>query len=154
MKFVRIYKLLANAICLFYKGKGKIMSEIRESGEDYLEAMLQLENEYKEIRSVDVANRMNVSRPSVNKAVTVLKEAGMVSQEPYGNIHLTEEGRSRAKAVYKRHATLQKFLADVLNVEPDIAEKDACRMEHIISEETFQSIRKMLKEFEEAGKIK
>lgn len=120
------------------------MSEIRESGEDYLEAMLQLEDEHQEIRSIDVANKMNVSRPSVNKAVTVLKEAGMVSQEPYGNIQLTETGRARAQAVFDRHSTLRCFLIQMVKVDPEIAERDACRMEHIISEETFQGIRNLL----------
>lgn len=128
--------------------RGKIMSEIRESGEDYLEAMLQLEDEHQEIRSVDVAHKMNVSRPSVNKAVTVLKEAGMVLQEPYGNIYLTDEGRKRAEEVYNRHSTLRRFLTNVLQINPETAEKDACRMEHIISEETFQGIRTLLIEYE------
>lgn len=110
-----------------------------ESLEDYLECLLQLEKQGK-IRSVDVAKMMNVSKPSVNKAMNILKDKNLIHQESYGEIHLTDEGRKFAQQIFYRHQTLRVFLKDVLGVNPEIAEEDACKIEHIISEETFQKI--------------
>lgn len=122
------------------------MAVIRESGEDYLEAILQLENDAGQVRSVDVANKLSVTRPSVNKAIAALKEEGLVTQELYGNISLTPKGREYAKEVMERHCTLRDFLKTVLGVDDENAEADACRMEHIISDQTFRGIKKMLAE--------
>ncbi|WP_312642976.1 metal-dependent transcriptional regulator [Hydrogenoanaerobacterium sp.] len=113
------------------------MSVIREAGEDYLEAILQIENENDCVRSVDVANRLGVSRPSVNKAIGILREAGMVEQQPYGDIRLTEQGRERAQVVSRRHALIKGFLVEVLRVEESVAEQDACKMEHAVSDQTM-----------------
>jgi len=87
---------------------------------------------------VQVAQRLKVSKPSVNKAVNVLKEAGLVEQEPYGTIWLTNEGERVARQVAYRHHMLKSFLTDILGVDPSTAEEDACRMEHVISNETLQ----------------
>lgn len=113
--------------------------KLGESLEDYLECLLVLEEQGR-IRCVDVAKNMNVSKPSVNKAMNVLKEKGFVLQESYGDIYLTEEGRTFAKEVLHRHHELQSFLEEVLQIEKETAEQDACRIEHIISDETFQKI--------------
>lgn len=113
------------------------MSVIREAGEDYLEAILQIEKINECVRSVDVANRLGVSRPSVNKAIGILREAGMVEQQPYGDIKLTELGRERAEAVSRRHALIKRFLVEALQVEETVAEQDACKMEHAISAQTM-----------------
>lgn len=121
------------------------MTPIRESGEDYLETILQLEDENGQVRSVDVANKLGVTRPSVNKAISALKKAGMVNQELYGNITLTELGRKHAQLVTDRHYTLKDFLINILKVDEHTAEVDACRMEHIISEETFNGIKTLIK---------
>lgn len=110
---------------------------LREASENYLETILELEDESRSVRSIDVANAMHVSRPSVNKALGVLKRAGMVDQQPYGRIMLTEQGRVRAMEVLHRHNTLRAFLINVLGVDPDIADQDACRMEHVVSEQTM-----------------
>ena len=96
-----------------------------ESLEDYLETLLILDNENGKIRCVDVAKKMDVSKPSVNKAMNVLKEKGLVQQETYGDIH----------------TTIRSFLEDVLGVAPDTAEEEACHIEHVISEDTFQKIK-------------
>lgn len=122
------------------------MAKLREAGEDYLEAILVLEDENREVRSIDVANMLEVSRPSVNKAVGVLKDLGMVDQQPYGSIRLTEKGRKRAKLVARRHQTLKYFLIEVLGVTPDVAEEDACKMEHVVSDETMERLIEHLKE--------
>lgn len=110
-----------------------------ESLEDYLETLLILEGTGK-IRCVDVANRMSVSKPSVNKAMNVLKEKGYILQESYGDIHLTDAGRELAKSVYHRHQTISNFLQDVLGVSAENADEDACHIEHVISDETFEKM--------------
>lgn len=122
------------------------MANVRESGEDYLEAILQLEDDNGQVRSVDVANKLGVTRPSVNKAIAALKGEGLVNQELYGNITLTENGRAYAKEVMERHCTIRDFLITVLEVDHDNAEIDACRMEHIICDKTFDGIKKLLSE--------
>lgn len=113
---------------------------LREAGEDYLEAILNLEGESGEVRSVDVANYLGVSRPSVNKAVGILKDLEMVDQEPYGPIILTDRGREEAKEVARRHRVLRKFLIEVLGVDGEIADEDACKMEHVISQQTADKL--------------
>lgn len=118
-----------------------------ESLEDYLETLLILNRENGKIRCVDVANRMNVSKPSVNKAMNVLKEKGLVQQETYGNIHFTPEGEELAEKVYQRHTTIQSFLQLVLGVDEDTAEEEACHIEHVISEDTFNKIKSFTAEY-------
>lgn len=113
---------------------------LREAGENYLEAILSLENESKDVRSIDVARQLEVSRPSVNKALGVLKEMGMVEQQPYGAIRLTDKGRLRAIEVTSRHRTLKSFLINVLGVEAETADEDACKMEHVVSKETMRKL--------------
>lgn len=110
-----------------------------ESLEDYLECIIQLSEKGK-VRSIDVAKMMQVSKPSVNKAVNVLKEKGYVLQEAYGAIQLTPAGKEMAETIIHRHRTIYKFLTEVLHIKEEVAEKDACKIEHIISEETFKSI--------------
>lgn len=113
---------------------------LREAGENYLEAILKLEDETRHVRSIDVARELEVSRPSVNKALGVLKKAGMVEQQPYGSIRLTELGRKTASEVTRRHKILKGFLINVLGVDPQTADSDACRMEHVVSEQTMAKL--------------
>ena len=110
-----------------------------ESLEDYLETIMILSEKGK-VRSIDVAKLMGVSKPSVNKAVNNLKERGLITQETYGDIHLTQAGTTMAQTIFHRHKSIRRFLVEVLNVSADTAEKDACRIEHIISDETFENI--------------
>lgn len=113
---------------------------LREASENYLEAILKLEDENHHVRSIDVASDLSVSRPSVNKALGVLKKAGMVEQQPYGRISLTSQGRKKAKEVMRRHTVLKGFLINVLGVDPETADVDACRMEHVVSEQTMEGL--------------
>lgn len=113
---------------------------ISPSQEDYLEAILALEKQGKAIRVTDIAIQLEVSKASVNKAISLLKEACMVEHEHYGTIDLTETGREKAAQVMLRHTTLKRFLYSVLGVEEQTAEKDACLMEHVISEETMSKL--------------
>lgn len=118
---------------------------IRASSEDYLEVIYHLEQTNKNVKSVDVAKKMEVSRPSVNKAISVLKDAGMVTQELYGTINLTDLGRKKALEVVEKHTTLSDFFTDILGVNQETAEKDACEIEHIISEESFEKIKELVR---------
>lgn len=113
---------------------------LREAGENYLEAILRLEGPEGNVRSIDVATQLGVSRPSVNKALGVLKKAGMVEQQPYGSISLTAKGRAHALDVSRRHQTLKTFLTRVLGVDEETADNDACRMEHVVSAQTMNKL--------------
>ncbi|NLN82343.1 MAG: metal-dependent transcriptional regulator [Clostridiales bacterium] len=114
---------------------------IHESGENYLETILLLREKSGYVRAVDVANELNFSKPSVSRALGILKNAGLVIIEPSGNILLTPAGEQRAAEVYERHRIITRFLILALDVPSDIAAIDACRIEHIISPETFDRIR-------------
>lgn len=110
---------------------------LSQSSEDYLEAICQLDRGEGSVRSVDLANKLSVSKASVNKAVSILKGAGMVEQEHYGEIVLTEKGRAYGEKVLDRHHMLTRFLVDILGVEATAAEHEACQMEHAISDDTM-----------------
>ena len=108
------------------------------SHEDYLEAIVMLGGTpLVPVRSVDVASKMGVSKASVSKAVSSLKAAGMLDQLFYGDITLTEEGYEYGRSVLRRHDMLTSFLTKKIGLDPDIAEKEACQMEHAISDESF-----------------
>lgn len=117
-----------------------------ESGENYLETILILQKRKGNVRSIDVANELNFTKASVSRAMSILKKDNYINMEPGGNIVLTEQGRKKASEVLDRHVTLTKFISDILKVDPEIAEKDACRIEHIISQETFNGIKNILSE--------
>ena len=114
------------------------MEKVSMSHEDYLEAIVMLGGTTeKSVRSVDIANQMNVSKASVNKAVGFLKEKGLAEQPYYGDVTLTEKGYEYAKSVFKRHRYLTAFLSKELGISPEIAEEEACLMEHAISDASF-----------------
>ncbi len=119
---------------------------MHESGEDYIETIYLLKKKNGTVRSIDVATELNYSRPSVSRAVGILKDNGLIVVESDGEIVLTEEGLKTAKSVYEKHTNLTKFLMLTAGVNKDIAENDACRIEHIISPETFKGIKRFLKE--------
>lgn len=116
--------------------------KIQESGENYLETIFILYNKNGSVRSIDIANYMNFSKPSVSRAMGILKEAGYIIMEPNGNIILTEKGNKKAGSVYERHTLIAKFLEMTLGVNSDIALQDSCRIEHVISDESFECIKK------------
>lgn len=113
---------------------------LHESGENYLETILMLHNEKGFVRSVDVADRLNFSKPSVSRAMGILKRNGYIVVEHGGNIVLTELGRKEAERVYERHVILTKYLISI-GVDERVAVQDACRMEHVISAETFERMK-------------
>lgn len=113
---------------------------LSESVEDYLEAILVLSQDLEYIRSVDVASYLGFSKASVSYAVKLLQEEGWITLSPKKHLSLTEEGRKIAEGTYRRHVFFTTMLENI-GVPRSIAEEDACRIEHIISEETFQAIR-------------
>lgn len=123
--------------------------KIQESGENYLETILLLRQQKGYVRSIDIANALQFSKPSVSRAVGILKNAGYIEVEPSGNIVLTDEGEKKAGQVYERHRLITRFLVDTLGVDEGTAEEDACRIEHVISEESFSRIRTYVRDREE-----
>ncbi|MDD5017929.1 MAG: metal-dependent transcriptional regulator [Eubacteriales bacterium] len=124
------------------------LSQITASSQDYLEAILKLSRNDSAVRSVDVANALQVSRASVNKAMGILKQMGLAVQEKYGTVSLTDEGKRIANSVKKRHHTLKGFLVDVLGVHEEAAEVEACKMEHVISPETLEKLENFIQAYE------
>ena len=116
------------------------MHEIQESGEMYLETILVLSKKLANVRSIDVANHMNYSKPSVSRGVGILKEDGHVVVDDSGYLTLTESGKAIAEKIYERHLVLTDVL-EKLGVTPEVASADACRVEHVISDETFAKIK-------------
>lgn len=115
------------------------MEKISTSSEDYLEAIVMLGGTRDvHVRAVDIAEKLGVSKASVSKAISVLKAKGYVSQPYYGDITLTEEGEAYGRKVLKRHETLTLFLSKAVGIDPAIAEEEACKMEHAISDESFE----------------
>lgn len=111
------------------------------ANEDYLECMVRIEREDGEengVRSVDIANRLGVSKASVNKAVSVLKGQGLVEQSHYGRVMLTARGREIGSAIWYRHRLIRTFLIQELGVAFERADNEACQMEHALSEDTMQ----------------
>ena len=119
---------------------------MQKSGEDYLEAVLTIREENGRVRTTDVALRLGVSKPSVNRAMKILMADGYIHQEAYGEIKLTEKGEIKASQVYFRHKTLTTFLSEMLGVDPTIAEQDACLIEHDISSETMEKLAIFMQE--------
>jgi len=117
--------------------------DLHESGEMYLETILILKNKNEFVRSIDIANTMNFSKPSVSRAIKILKESGMITVDRKGYIDFTEEGQKRAQKIYARHVAFTQFLVKI-GVHEEQAEEDACRIEHIISDETFECIKNFL----------
>ena len=118
--------------------------KIQQSAEDYLEAMLVIKEEHGSVRSVDVARHLGVTKPSVSNAVKRLKENGYITVDPHGQLGLTASGREIAERIYNRHKLLAAFL-EKIGVSEEQAEEDACKIEHVISHETYEAINTLMK---------
>lgn len=114
--------------------------KIQESGENYLETILILQKRNGIARSVDIANELNFSRASVSRAMSLLKSSGYIEIGNINQIILTDSGRKIAEKIYEKHCILKDFLI-YIGVENEIASEDACKMEHIISEQTFECLK-------------
>lgn len=115
--------------------------KIHESAEDYLERILVLKNQNGKVISIDIANSMNYSKPSISRAMKNLKEAGYIVINSKGEIELTENGSKIANRIYERHILLTNYFIKH-GVPEEIAKLDACRIEHDLSDETFEAIKK------------
>ena len=119
--------------------------QIMKSAEDYLEAMLMMQERHGYIRSVDIAAELGVTKPSVSYAVKRLREAGYITMAEDGHITLNPSGQEIAERIYERHKVLTRLLVD-LGVDEETAREDACKIEHDLSVETFDAIKKHMKE--------
>ena len=115
-----------------------------ESTEMYLETIYLLEKDHGHAHTVDVAKRLNVSKPSVTKAVNNLKEEGLVNKEAYGTINLTDKGKVISKRIYSKHKLITEYLYSSLGLSKSEAEKNACKMEHIVSDKMIKKIEEYL----------
>jgi Mn-dependent DtxR family transcriptional regulator len=118
---------------------------MKESGENYLETLLILNERLdSKVRAVDLAKELSFSKPSVSRALGILKNNGFINTDDNGYIHLTESGLSKAEKIYERHKILTGLFKHLAGVSEEIAEKDACRVEHVISNETFYGLKAYL----------
>lgn len=116
---------------------------LQESGEMYLETILILSGKTGDVRSIDICEYMGYSKPSVSRAVGILKNGGFITVDKSGYISLTDEGKELAEKIYERHNVITAVLAK-LGVDAETASEDACKMEHVISDKTFEALKKYL----------
>ncbi|MBQ9080702.1 MAG: metal-dependent transcriptional regulator [Clostridia bacterium] len=116
------------------------MAKILESGEMYLENILVLREKQGQVRSIDIVNYTGYSKPSISRAIGVLRRDGMINVDSDGYITLTEEGEARAQKIYERHRVLTEFF-EMIGVSHETASADACKVEHHISDETFEKMK-------------
>ncbi|MBQ2916446.1 MAG: metal-dependent transcriptional regulator [Clostridia bacterium] len=114
---------------------------IHESGEMYLENIYVLSQQMSGVRSIDIVNHTGYSKPSISRAIGLLKDEGLILVDKKGYITLTEQGEARAIKIYERHELLTEFFTRI-GVPEEIASADACKIEHVISDETFEAIKK------------
>lgn len=124
--------------------------KIQESAENYLEAILVLQNRKGTVRSVDIANELSFSKPSVSVAMKNLRTNGYIEVDKEGFITLLDKGREIADKIYERHTLLSTWLVR-MGVSPEVAAEDACRIEHVISAETFERLKEHVSAQDEAG---
>ena len=113
---------------------------LKESGEMYIETIYVLSKKSSVVRSIDISEEMGYSKPSVSRAIRVLKKEGLIRIDDNGHIELTEAGNIKGKSIYERHTVLSEFLKKI-GVEDEVADEDACRIEHYISDSTFDAIK-------------
>lgn len=119
--------------------------KLQESGENYLETILILQQKNGYVRSIDIATQLDYSKASISRAMGILKKAGLIEMEHGGQIVLTPKGRERAEQIYDRHLIISQYLTSVLGVDAEIAAQDACRIEHVISQHSFDKIKQAIR---------
>ena len=115
----------------------------QESAENYLETILLLQRKQGYVRATDIAESMQYTKASISRAVKLLKEKGYLYQDAHKMIFLTTKGEEKAVQIYERHQFFVVFLTEVLQLDPQIAEQNACRMEHVVSNSTFQGFQQL-----------
>ena len=131
-------------VFLYHNALGGIKMPLLESGEMYLETILVLSKSGKSVRSIDIVEHMGYSKPSVSRAVGLLKNGGYILVDKDGFISLTDIGREVATKIYERHMYITEFFIK-LGVSPEVASDDACKIEHVISDESFDAIKRFAK---------
>ncbi len=119
---------------------------VKESGEMYLETIYILSKESDSVRAIDVGEHLGYTKPSVSRALGLLKNEGLIEKDPNGFLKLTKDGEKIAKNIYERHTVLSKLLMDI-GVDEKTATEDACRIEHYISDKTFKAIKDHIKKY-------
>ena len=119
---------------------------IQESGEMYLESILVLSKKLEHVRSIDICEYMGYSKPSVSRAVGLLKNGGFITVDGKGYIFLTDEGRLLAEKIYERHTIITKVLT-AIGVDEKTAAEDACKLEHVLSDESFEAIKRHIEQY-------
>jgi DtxR family transcriptional regulator, Mn-dependent transcriptional regulator len=114
--------------------------KLTPSIEDYLEAIYVLDQKERGVRSVDVADRLQVAKPSVNRALKSLVEGGLIEQQRYSVIYLTKQGKEQARKILHRHTVIKRFLTDVLGLDEQRADEEACKIEHVVCEDTVNRL--------------
>lgn len=127
---------------------------LSSSLEEYLKTIYILKNTENQIRVTDISKRLGCSKPSVNRALNCLKEEKLISYEAYGNIEFTQQGIEIAKAIVKRYDVLKLFLTEILGIEEAIAEVEATKMKHAISEETISKLESYIIKMLDLGDLK
>ncbi len=117
---------------------------IQESGEMYLESILVLSKKNPSVRAIDISEYMGFSKPSVSRALGLLKSGGFVTVSEQGFLTLTDQGKAVAEKIYERHTELTNYLT-LIGVDKETASKDACKIEHVISDKSFDAIKKQVK---------
>ncbi len=125
--------------------------KIQESAENYLETILVLHKRKGAVRSIDIANEMNFSKPSVSVAMKNLRQGGYIKVDDDGSIILLDKGREIAEKIYERHTLISEWLT-AMGVDPEVAAEDACRIEHVISAETFDALKRHVSSMSQALK--
>jgi len=118
---------------------------IHESGENYLETILVLQNKNGYVRSIDIATELGFTKPSISRAMSILKKSEYITMEKSGQIKLTEKGLAKANEIYERHRIISEYFEKVLGVSKEIADRDACKIEHVISQESFDKMKNLIK---------
>ena len=120
------------------------MAELSPSLEDYLETIYLLKRDKNIVKSIEIAKRLKVKKPSVTGAVKKLSEKGFLKYKKYNKIIITKKGERIAKSTYKKHILLSKFFIDVLKINKNLAEKEACNVEHTLSDQTLNKLTKFV----------
>jgi DtxR family transcriptional regulator, Mn-dependent transcriptional regulator len=121
--------------------------KLTPSIEDYLEAIYVLDQADKGVRSVDVADKLRVAKPSVNRALKSLVEGGLIEQQRYSVIYLTDQGKEQARKILHRHTVIKSFLTDVLGLDDERADEEACKIEHVVCEDTVDRLSEHVDRF-------
>lgn len=125
------------------------MGKLSMSTEDYLEAIVMIGGDLSTpVRVVDIAEKLNVSKAAVSRAMSHLRDKGYLNQKHYGDITLTDAGLKYGRSVLEKHETLTKFLSEHVGIDPEVAESEACVMEHAISDESFAKLEAFIQSLE------